>query len=172
MNGGTGFSRVELWYDGLLLFVRRPLFGIGSGRYAENMGHVAHNSFINSYVELGTFGGTLFLAAFYLAIRPLVRLGARDVPAALLGDDLRRLRPYVLAITAGYCVGLMSLSCAYTIPTYTVLGLASIYLRLADERLGVPVARINAPLARRLAWLSVAFVVVAQLAVRVLVRFA
>ena len=40
-------------------------------------------------------------------------------------------RPYVLAIVGGYAGGLMSLSKTYTIPTYTVLGLATVYQRLA-----------------------------------------
>src|SRR5262249_29489103 len=160
--GGTGSTRVQLWYEGLTLFVRRPLFGIGSGRYDEYVGHVAHNSFIHCYTELGLVGGTLFLGAFYLAAWPLVRLGRPQMRPGAVGPELRKLRPYVLAIVAGYAGGLMSLSCPYTIPTYTVLGLSAVYLGLAEVELRVPVARLNAPLARRLAWLSVVFVVASQ----------
>jgi O-antigen ligase len=167
---GTGLSRIQLWHEGLMLFVRTPLFGIGSDRYADYVGHVAHNSFIHCYVELGMIGGTLFLGAFYLAFWTLVRLGGREVPRGALGDDLRRLRPYVLAIVAGYAGGLMSLSCPYVIPTYTVLGLAVVYVSLAEERLGVTVVRINVPLLQRLALLSATFVVAVVIGVRVLVR--
>jgi len=113
-------------------------------------------------------GGTLFLGAFYLAAWSLVRLGGRGVPP--VSDALRRQRPYVLAIVAGYAGGLMSLSCPYIIPTYTVLGLAAIYVRLAERELGVPVARLNVALVRRLGVLSVVFVVVAQVVVRVIAR--
>ena len=70
-------SRIQLWLDGVIMFTRHPVFGIGSNRYDEFAGHVAHNSFIHSYTELGIVGGTLFLSAFYLAIWPLVRLGRR-----------------------------------------------------------------------------------------------
>ena len=167
---GTGLSRIQLWHDGLLLMAGKPLFGIGADRYAEEVGHVAHNSFIHCYVELGLVGGTVFLGAFYLASWPLVRLGGADVPPGALGDDLSRMRPYLLAIVAGYAAGLMSLSCAYTIPTYTVLGLSAAYVALAEEQLGVSVARVNLALAQRLALLGGAFILVAQVGVRLLVR--
>ena len=83
LGSGTGQSRVQLWHEGMILFVGRPLFGIGSERYADYAGHVAHNSFIHGYTELGLVGGTLFLGAFYLAAWSLVRLGGKDVPAGL-----------------------------------------------------------------------------------------
>ena len=169
-GGGTGQTRIQLWADGLALFVHRPLFGIGCGNYAGAAGHVAHNSFIHCYVELGLIGGTLFLGAFYLALWPLARLGGRGVPPELLGDDLRRLRPYVLAIVAGYGVGLLSLSCPYTIPTYTVLGLSAVYVRLAEQAIGVPVARLNSKLLIRIGWLSLAFITTAQVGVLLVLR--
>lgn len=158
---GTAGTRLGLWSEGLLHFSHAPAFGIGVGRYADLAGHVAHNSFIHGYVELGLAGGTLFLGAFYIAVAALVRLGGADVPAAPMGDDLARLRPYVLTIVVGYAAGLTSLSCCYTIPTYTVLGLASLYVAQAEARLGVPVVRVSVALAQRVALLGAAFVFVA-----------
>ena len=131
LGNGTGQTRVQLWHEGMILFTGRPVFGIGSERYAEYAGHVAHNSFIHCYTELGLLGGTFFLGAFYLAAWSLVRLGGKGVPP--VSPELARLRPYVLAIVVGYAGGLMSLSCPYYIPTYTVLGLASVYIRLAER---------------------------------------
>jgi hypothetical protein len=64
----------------------------------------------------------------------------------------------------------MSLSNQYMIPTYTVLGLASVYTRLAERELGVPVARLNGPLSRRLAVISLTFIMVSQAVVRLMVR--
>ena len=87
-----------------------PLFGIGSDRYDDYVGHVAHNSFIHAYTELGFLGGTLFLGMFYLAVLGLCRLGStvlsgrRSRPAAaaaVRAGDRGRLRG-----------GMMSLSCA------------------------------------------------------------
>ena len=168
LSAGTGQTRVQLWDDGLRMFLHQPLFGIGSHRYDEYMGHVAHNSFIHSYVELGMFGGTVFLSAFYLAFWTPWRIGGRDVPT--LSTTLSRLRPYVMAIVAGYAGGLMSLSCPYTIPTYTVLGTAAVFVVLAEREFNVPVARLNGKLGKRLVLLSIGFIVTAQVAVRLLVR--
>ncbi len=164
---GTGSTRVQLWAEGMQLFLRHPLFGIGGNRYDEYMDHVAHNSFIHCYTELGLFGGTFFLGAFYLAIWTLVRLGGKGVS---LSPELERMRPYVMAIVAGYAAGLLSLSCAYTIPTYTILGLSAVFARLAEADLGVAVARWNGPLVRRLVAMSVGFIIVAQVGVRLLSR--
>ena len=165
---GTGSTRVQLWADGMQQFVRHPVFGIGANRFDEYMDHVAHNSFIHCYTELGMFGGTLFLGAFYLAFWTLLRLGGKNVPP--LAPELERLRPYLMAIVAGYAAGLMSLSCPYTIPTYTVLGLSAVFIGLAEVDLGVPVTRWNGPLVRRLLALSVGFVVLAEMGVFLLKR--
>ena len=168
LSDGTGQSRIQLWADGLRMFVRQPVFGIGSHRHDEFMGHVAHNSFIHCYVELGMLGGTVFLSAFYLAFWTPFRIGGKGVPA--LSPELNRLRAYVMAIVTGYAGGLMSLSCPYTIPTYTVLGTAAVFIVLAEKDLKVPAARINAGLVKRLALLSLGFIISAQIAVRLLVR--
>lgn len=168
LKDGTGQTRVQLWREGMTLFIRHPVFGIGSDRYDEYVGHVAHNSFIHCFTELGLFGGTLFLGAFYLAFWSLVRLGDRRLPP--VSPELKRLRPYLLAIVAGYSTGLMSLSNPYTIPTYTVLGLSSVYVALVEREYGVPVARLDGRLLRRLATVSVIFLVIVQVGVRILAR--
>ena len=132
------------------------------------MDHVAHNSFIHCYTELGMFGGTLFLT------RSTSRSGRSCVWVARLcrrsRPELERLRPYLMAIVAGYAAGLMSLSCAYTIPTYTVLGLSAVFIGLAEADLGVPVARCNGPLVRRLVALSASFIVLTYVGVFLLKR--
>lgn len=165
---GTGNTRVQLWADGLQQFAHHPLFGIGSNQFSEYMDHVAHNSFIHCYTELGLFGGTFFLGAFYLAFWTLLRLGGKGVPP--LAPELERLRPYLMAIVAGYGAGLMSLSCAYTIPTYTVLGLSAAFTHLAEADLGASAARWNRRLVRRLVTLSLGFVVLAEVGVHLLLR--
>lgn len=121
----TAHSRVALWSDGLVSMMRNPFTGIGAGEYAEEVGQVAHNSFVHAYVELGLVGGGLYLAAFAAAAVGLYR----SRPAEPL---LARLQPFVLAILVGYAGGTFSLSRNYVVPTYMVLGLADAYLRMAD----------------------------------------
>jgi O-antigen ligase len=124
----TAFERVMLWAEGLTLMGRSPVTlvtGIGAGEYAEEFGLVAHNSFIHAYVELGLLGGTAFLAAFVWAIKPV----AADRPDRL-EPWAARLRPFVLAMLAGYAAGAFSVSRNYVIPTYLILGVGSCYLAL------------------------------------------
>ncbi len=169
LNSRTGQTRINLWHEGITLFIQHPVFGIGYERYGERVGQVAHNSFIHCFTELGYFGGTLFLGAFLTAFWPIWRLG----PATeLLADDsLRRVRPYLLAILCGYAGGLLSLSCSYTIPTLLVLGLATAYQRLAGEDLGQPLARLGQRPALRVGLCGVAFMTVVFVYVRSVVRW-
>ncbi len=168
LNSGTGQSRIQLWHEGMTQFILHPLFGIGYEQYAEVVGQVAHNSFIHCFTELGFLGGTLFLGAFLTAFWPIWKLG----PATeLLADDsLRRVRPYILAILCGYGGGLLSLSCSYTIPTYLVLGLATVYQRLASDDLGQTLTRFDGRLAQRLAFSGAVFITMAFVYVRLAVH--
>jgi putative inorganic carbon (HCO3(-)) transporter len=120
----TAHARVSLWSDGLVSLMRNPLTGIGAGEYADEVGQVAHNSFVHAYVELGLLGGSLYLAAFVAAGVALYRV--RPAHPLLAG-----LRPFVLAILVGYAGGTFSLSRNYVVPTYLALGLADAYLRVA-----------------------------------------
>jgi hypothetical protein len=165
----TGQQRIQIWSDGLVLFRATPLFGIGQNRYAEVVGIVAHNSFVHAFVELGLFGGTLFLGAFYSAFASLGRLGRWE--SFLHDPTLRRLRPYLLAIVASYGVGLLSLSRTYIVSTYLILGMASAYLKLALERSPLQQVPVGLVLACRLMTLGVVFLVATYAFVRFFARF-
>jgi O-antigen ligase len=169
IRGSTGQTRIELWSEGMELFRAHPLFGIGSTMFDDRVGHVAHNSFIHAFAELGLLGGAPFLGMFSLALLGLFRLGAPRYP--IVDPELRGLRPYVLTIVACYVVGLSTLSCCYTIPTYTVIGLAAVYLRLAGARLPWPVLPSGRGLLQHLGAASLGFVAVAHFYLRYIARF-
>jgi O-antigen ligase len=165
---GTGQQRIQVWNVGLMLMREAPVFGIGMNEYDKRVDLVAHNSYIHSYAELGLFGGTLFLGAFYLAFRALRR------PAAPAGDEdpeLGRLHPFLLAAVAAYSACLLSLSRNYIVTTYTLLGLVTAYQGLLDARLPQPVVRCDGRLARRVASVSVGFLAVAYVFVRLFTRW-
>jgi O-antigen ligase len=118
--------RIELWYNSLSVFRAAPLFGSGRNTLVDIIGQVTHNSYLHAFAEMGLLGGVAFTGAFYLVLRGLRLASPADAEVA-------RLRPYVLAMTAGYAAGLLSLSRCYTVPTQLVLALATAYLLLASR---------------------------------------
>jgi O-antigen ligase len=151
LRHGTGLERVELWAEGLKLFRQAPLLGIGVSRYEQEVGLVAHNSFIHCYVELGLLGGTFFLGALLCSFWTLGRSAHVTLPQ---DPPVQKLRPYLLALLCVHAVGLCSLSRAYSAPTYTFLALAVAWSRLAAGCEPLPVLRTDGRLAWRLALAS------------------
>lgn len=169
VGSGTGQARIQLWVYSLEQFQRAPLFGIGSNFVAEEIGQVTHNTFIHMFAELGLFGGTLFLGTYYLAYRELREAGRyRDW---VHDPELQRLRPYMMMILVGNVMGMMSLSRGYTVTTYTIVGLAAAYRRLALPEAVVPPTRLDGRLVARLILVSLLFLVVAKVYVRIFARF-
>ena len=146
---GTGQQRIQIWSDGLMLMREAPLFGVGKDVFNERIGLVAHNSYLQCFVELGVFGGMLFLGAFYLAVEQLLRLGDRR-KHALPDPEMRRLYPYVFGVVASWAVGMMSLTLCYILPTYTVLALATVFVRTAPAEPPLPATRFDLRLLGRL----------------------
>jgi hypothetical protein len=166
---GSAQERIRIWSEGLTLFRQAPLFGIGQGNYVERVGYVAHNSFLHCYTELGFFGGTLFLGAFFCALWTLHRLGSQKEP--ILDPELRRLRPYLMALTAGYAAGMLSLSRAYVVPTYLILGLVEVYILIATSEPVLSIQRFNAQLVARLSVVGLAFLASTYAFIRLFVRW-
>jgi hypothetical protein len=169
---GTGQSRIQLWAEGLQFFQQSPLFGIGADNYRTMSRHVAHNSFIHSYAELGLFGGTLFIAAFYFAFRGLhlsKQMQDNKTESAETDLELRRLLPYLTAVIVAYTVGIAFLSRCYIVPTYMILGLATVYLRLHATQQEIKLPSWSGFLLPRLAGLSICFLVGAHVFIRMFV---
>ena len=159
----TAQGRIYIWRDSMVLFHRFPLFGIGSNMLADEVGHVAHNSYIHAYAEIGLFGGTLFWSGFLLAGTGLYRLSPRRAPN--LGDDLASLRLCLMPVLAEYMVGMYSLSRNYVNTTYLILGFAGVFLVLANAR-GADVPTVRPRLVRNLALASIGCVMYFEVFVR------
>ncbi len=166
---GTGQERIQLWAEGLQRLKHAPIFGIGTHKLFEEIGLVAHNSFIQAYVEMGFFGGTLFTGAFFLAAWCIYRLGKQRPPT--LDPELWRLRPYVLAIVVGTIVGMLTSTRTYDLPTYMVLGVAAAYVRLTADAVPSTHVRFDGALARRLGLISCLVFVTAYIYIRLMVHW-
>jgi hypothetical protein len=125
----TGHERIEMWREGFAQ-LKSPnlIFGVGHNMYSDFAGLVAHNSFVHTYVELGIVGGTLFFGCWYFAALALYRMGR--LPEPVWHPQLVRLRPYMGALLAGWCMSMMSLSRPYVVPTYMIIGAAAAYCNL------------------------------------------
>ena len=53
-------GRLEAWYHGIHMMLSNPIFGIGKGRFREEHGLVAHNSYVHIVGELGIPGYSLW----------------------------------------------------------------------------------------------------------------
>jgi O-antigen ligase len=126
----TAQSRFQLWAEGLTLLWQNPITGIGAGEFVEEVGQVAHNSFVQAYVETGLFGGTLFLCAFVFAAVGVLLI-PRQPTFANRSATIRGLQPFVVAMVVGYAAGLYSLTRNMVVPTYMTLALAATYTRIA-----------------------------------------
>ena len=162
----TAKSRIELWSEGLDFFRSAPIFGIGLDEFQDQPGidFVPHNTYLHCFAELGFFGGTAFVGAYFYAMWGLYRYGTPQVYSP--DPEQRRLRPYLLALTAGYATSMLTLSRLLAVPTYLVLGLAMLYLRLTPVYPPQPDLRMSWRLARRCALVSVGFLALAYLYVR------
>jgi O-antigen ligase len=130
---------------------------------------VAHNSYVHTYTELGLFGGTMFVGAFYAALSGVRRLGRA---AVVISDRaVKQWQPYVLAMTGAYCVGMYSLSRSYTMTTYLILGISAAYLHIAEHTASVRAMRFDSEFMQRLVLVGAAGVTALYLFVRLMARW-
>jgi len=166
---GTSQSRLQLWDAGFQLFTRAPLIGIGINQFNEHVGHVAHNAFINTYAELGFLGGTLLFGQFYYCVNNLAKLGSKRV--TLPDPEMRRLRPFLLASLASFATSEMSLTNANGPMSCVLLGLATVYIRLADPSPPLPDLFLSKRLVGRIIILSGLFLAGLYVFTRLTVRY-
>ena len=165
---GTGQDRIRLWSEGLQLFRSAPLLGIGKDQYVEEVGHVAHNSYLHAFIELGFIGGVLFVGGFIIAFK---LLGKPSDGRRVFVPELARARPYLIGIVGAYATLLLTLSRVYVVPTYQMLGLVTAYASCAQGKHPVPLLEWNRKLVTQLFFLSAGLVVATYLFVRLTARW-
>ena len=146
--------------------------------YRQFSSHVAHQSFIHGFTELGLIGGTLFLGAFYFAIKGMYDLRVAPQPDAqateqpdAIDPELRRLHPFLMATLIAYTIGISFLSRTYIVPTYMILGLAVVYMRLHTTQVEISLPKWTILAWPRLAGVSCGFLIASYTFVRMFVKW-
>jgi hypothetical protein len=186
ISANAGSDRMALWGDGLGLLKSHPLFGVGFGQMADNVGQTAHNSIVVCAAELGLFGlyfWTMFLLptvrdAVVLASPSKVSEGepikeeAGLYPQAPTSADtidkaeINRLgRLLVLSLT-GLLVAAWFLSRAFVLTLFLLGGMAEVVYQMALQR-GMTAPRLQ--LARVLPYAGV-FSILLVLTMYIMVR--
>lgn len=130
MVEGTGQSRIQIWSDSFSVWKQYPVFGLGEGLLVDELGVVAHNSFLHCFAELGFLGGAAFVSCFWgagVGLWQLRNIRALDKSSETTyeNDQLAHHRTFIFAALIAYVAGILTLSRQFVVPTYLVLGLAS-----------------------------------------------
>ncbi len=140
---------------------------------------------IGSVDQSSVFGGSLFLGAFFFSITGMFHLTRTpyfgntlqksNVPLTMfegmVDPELRRLLPFMLASLVSYTVGICFLSRSYIVPTYMMLGITTVYLRMCAAQAPMPLLNFNRYAALRLAGASFVFIIGAFIFVRTFVHY-
>lgn len=134
----TGHQRIMVWSDSItLLFSQAHLIpiGLGNGAIADETGLVAHNSFVQAYVETGLIGGTFFACLMLLPLLAIFQIRNLSNGIVQGGDySLERIRGFIFGIPLGFTVSCLSLTRNLAETAYLFLAIGCCYLVLTKEQ--------------------------------------
>lgn len=93
-TGGRGISiedggdRLEAWSNGMEMFKKAPVFGIGFGAFGDFNDITAHNSLVLCLAELGLVGSTLWIALLVSTTVDLNKIIGQQAAATSGGDQI------------------------------------------------------------------------------------
>ena len=117
-------GRLNIWREGLVVYVEHPVLGVGSGAFRSTVeaGHEAHNAFLSVLIDLGIIGFLLFAAALGIAGHQAIRQPKWE-------------SRFWLTVLLVWAVGASSLNWVHRKPTWLFLGLATVSGGLLDRHL-------------------------------------
>ncbi len=171
-------GRIEAWYEGVLMLIRRPLFGVGKGQFADHHNNLtAHNSFVLAFAELGLLGYFFWLSNLIITWLMLHKLVKYMLPAGSPADEVQRwdeLKAAARTLWCGFAAGLTAaffLSRSYVVILYIHIALVVALFQMARTMRPEFPAVLFGPIAGRLFLASLGSVVVMWLVTRVLLAF-
>lgn len=123
LQEGSARARADAWSEGLGMFQRSPLWGIGFGTYGESYELTAHNSLVLCLAELGLIGCSVWLGLIVCSVIQLKAFAAR-----WRSNTTKDTAQWALALRLSLYSSLAAswfLSRTYTSTLYLALGIAS-----------------------------------------------
>jgi hypothetical protein len=120
--GAVDMSRVNAWGDGLDMFARFPILGVGYSAFPQYTaeGLQAHNSYLNALAETGLFG---YMPWFLLMFLTLVHLRRTLSLKEFIGRRDRHYLGGLFSSLCGYLTALYFLSLGFNFVLYVLLAL-------------------------------------------------
>jgi putative inorganic carbon (HCO3(-)) transporter len=128
-------SRIEAWYQGVLMFKSHPIFGVGKGQFIEHHIRTAHNSFVLVMSELGSLGYFIWVTFLLSILYMLTTILKLDIDKSLdkeLFLKERQLALYLLVSIIGFCTTAFFISRAYILIFYIFAAMCTaLFFRIA-----------------------------------------
>jgi O-antigen ligase len=125
-------GRLYAWYDGILMLLSNPIFGVGMSNFREVHGIVAHNSYIHVAGELGILGYSLWggVLTLNMYIGYVIIKKFQTLPKTLTTEDEQKnyqeeilLSRAIFFSMVGFMITVFFLSRQFTLLMYIFLGM-------------------------------------------------
>jgi len=124
-------QRLEAWYEGILMLLHNPIFGVGKGEFMEHHGRVAHNSYIQIAAELGIpgyslWGGALIFTVLtgYLIIKATKQKNDNKEEISVECQDELTMNKTLFFSMMGFMITAFFITRTYTLTLFIFLGMA------------------------------------------------
>jgi O-antigen ligase len=132
-----GIDRLNVWSEGLGMFKRSPLWGVGYNGFTEHFELTAHNSFLLCATELGLIGYFFWMGLIVVSIwqlRVIVKDSGPDAP----DPDVQRWASTILLSIYVFLMTGFFLSDTYSPTLYVLLGMAAAIVSIDMQQRNKP----------------------------------
>jgi putative inorganic carbon (hco3(-)) transporter len=127
-NESSAEGRIDAWYAGFLMLMRRPILGVGKNLFVDHHGLTAHNSYVLAAAEMGIVGYFIWFSILVLTWMMLKRISKVVIDYSDRSSENLRWQEVNVAARALWVGYLGGLVCAFFLSrTYVVV----LYLHIA-----------------------------------------